>query len=112
MFLVVNFDRIMCLDIWIGENMEDRDLFLTDSEIHGIEEDIEVVQLREEVDRLKEKLEDREDRINTVKKIVNDFIKLNLPVIANPKDYSQKMVELYKIELNSYKKMLAVLSDD
>ena len=41
MFLVVNFDRIMCLDIWIGENMKDRDLFLTDSEIHGREEDIE-----------------------------------------------------------------------
>ena len=92
--------------------MEDRELFLTDSEIHGIEEDIEVVQLREEVDRLKEKLEDREDRINTVKKIVNDFIKLNLQVINNPENYSQKMVELYEIELGSYKKMLAILSDD
>lgn len=92
--------------------MEDRDLYLTDSEIYGIEEDIEVVQLREEVDRLKEKLEDREDRINTVKKIVNDFIKLNLQVINNPGNYSQKMVKLYKIELDSYKKMLAILSDD
>ena len=102
------------MDIWIsvGENMEDRNLYLTDSEIHGLEEDSEVVQLREKVDKLKEKLEDREDKINTVKELINDFIKLNLPVIANPKDYSQKMVELYKIELNSYKKMLAVLSDD
>ena len=112
MFLVVNFNRIMCLDIWVGEDMEDRDLYLTDSEIHGLEEDSEVVQLREEVDKLKEKLEDREDKINTVKELINDFIKLNLPVIANPKDYSQKMVELYKIELNSYRKMLAVLSDE
>ena len=112
MFLVVNFDRFMCLDIWIGEDMEDRDLFLTDSEIHGLEEDSEIVQLRKEVDRLKEKLEDREDRINTVKKIVNDFIKLNLQVINNPENYSQKMVELYEIELDSYKKMLAILSDD
>ena len=92
--------------------MEDRDLFLTDSEIHGLEEDSEIVQLRKEVDRLKEKLEDREDRINTVKKIVNDFIKLNLQVINNPENYSQKMVELYEIELDSYKKMLAILSDD
>ena len=112
MFLVVNFDRFMCLDIWIGEDMEDRDLFLTDSEIHGLEEDSEIVQLRKEMDKLKEKLEDREDKINTVKELINAFIKLDLPVIANPKDYSQKMVELYKIELNSYKKMLAVLSDD
>lgn len=92
--------------------MEDRDLYLTDSEIHGLEENSEIVQLREEVDKLKEQLEDREDRINTVKKLVNDFIKLNLPVIVNSKDYSQKMVELYKIELNSYKKVLAILSDE
>lgn len=96
----------------MGENMEDRELFLTDSEIHGLEEDSEIVQLREEVNKLKEKLEDREDRINTVKKLVNDFIKLNLQVINNPENYSQKMVELYKIELDYYKKMLAILSDD
>lgn len=50
---------------------------LTDEDIHGLEEDSEVIKLRNEVDKLKQKLEDKEDTIKFIKeKLENDIKEL------------------------------------
>lgn len=51
--------------------------FLTDEDIHGLEEDSEVIKLRNEVDKLKQKLEDKEDTIKFIKEKLEHDIKLN-----------------------------------
>ena len=53
------------------------DLFLTDEDIYGFEEDSEVVELRNEVDKLKQKLEDKEDTIKFIKEKLEHDIKVN-----------------------------------
>ena len=49
--------------------------FLTDEDIHGLEEDSEVVELRNEVDKLKQKLEEKEDTIKFIKEKLEHDIK-------------------------------------
>ena len=51
------------------------DLFLTDEDIYGFEEDSEVVELRNEVDKLKQKLEEKEDTIKFIKEKLEHDIK-------------------------------------
>lgn len=53
------------------------DLFLTDEDIYGFEEDSEVVELRNEVDKLKQKLEEKEDTIKFIKEKLEYDIKVN-----------------------------------
>ena len=49
--------------------------FLTDEDIYGFEEDSEVVELRNEVDKLKQKLEEKEDTIKFIKEKLEHDIK-------------------------------------
>ena len=54
----------------------DRDLYLTDEDIHGLEEDSEIIILQNKLDKAKERIEELEDNIN----IAIDFIKKDLIV--------------------------------
>lgn len=51
--------------------------YLTDEDIYGFEEDSEVVELRNEVDKLKQKLEEKEDTIKLIKEKLEHDIKVN-----------------------------------
>ena len=53
------------------------DLFLTDEDIYGFEEDSEVVELRNEVDKLKQKLEEKDDTIKFIEEKLEHDIKVN-----------------------------------
>lgn len=75
------------------------------------EEEAEKIVLQNKLDKANERIEELEDKINTARKLINDFIQLNLQVISNPKDYSLKMVNLYKTELETYRKLEKLLSD-
>lgn len=55
----------------------DYDLFLSDEEIHVLEEDSEVVELRNEIDKLKEKLEDKIQIIKELEEKIEHDIKVN-----------------------------------
>lgn len=75
------------------------------------EEEAEKMLLQNKLDKANERIEELEDRINTAKNLIKDFIKLNLQVVAKPKDYSSAMVNLYKTELGTYRKLEKLLSD-
>jgi len=75
------------------------------------EEEAEKMVLQNKLDKANERIEELEDRINTAKNLIKDFIKLNLQVVAKPKDYSSAMVNLYKTELGTYRKLEKLLSD-
>lgn len=62
------------------------DLFLTDEDIYGFEEDSEVVELRNEVDKLKQKLEEKEDTIKFIKEKLEHDIKVNERCLEEPTD--------------------------
>ena len=75
------------------------------------EEEAEKIVLQNKLDKANERIEELEDRINTAKKLIKDFIKLNLQVMEKPKEYSSAMVNLYTTELGTYKKLEKLLSD-
>ena len=75
------------------------------------EEEAEKMVLQNKLDKANERIEELEDRINTAKNLIKDFIKLNLQVVTKPKDYSSAMVNLYKTELGTYRKLEKLLSD-
>ena len=62
------------------------DLFLTDEDIYGFEEDSEVVELRNEVDKLKQKLEEKDDTIKFIKEKLEHDIKVNERCLEEPTD--------------------------
>lgn len=76
------------------------------------EEEAEKMVLQNKLDKANERIEELEDRIKTTKKLIKDFIKLNLQVVEKPKEYSSAMVNLYKTELETYKKLEKLLSDE
>lgn len=109
MFLVINFDRIMCLDIWIsvGEDMEDRDLYLTDSEIHGLEEptpeEIEIEKLKEENKKMRYKLEDIRIVIDKMYEQATKALK---------EEIAPSVKKYLEYDVRDIRELLEILSDD
>lgn len=75
------------------------------------EEEAEKMILQNKLDKANEIIEELEDKINAARKLINDFIQLNLQVTEKAGDYSPAMVKLYRIELKSYRKLEKLLSD-
>lgn len=55
------------------------------------EEEAEKMVLQSKLDKANERIEELEDKINTARKLIDDFIKLNLRVIETPSDYSSSL---------------------
>ena len=62
------------------------EFYLTDEDIYGFEEDSEVVELRNEVDKLKQKLEEKDDTIKFIKEKLEHDIKVNERCLEEPTD--------------------------
>lgn len=109
MFLVINFDRIMCLDIWIsvGEDMEDRDLYLTDSEIHGLDEptpeEIEIEKLKEENKKMRYKLED-------IKIVIDKMYEQATKALKE--EIAPSVKKYLEYDVRDIRELLEILSDD
>ena len=84
--------------------------FLTDEDIHGLEEDSEVVELRNEVDKLKQKLEEKEDTIKFIKEKLEHDIKLNERCLEEPTDTDFKRLLTLWIKFD--KELLEATSDE
>ena len=86
------------------------DLFLTDEDIYGFEEDSEVVELRNEVDKLKQKLEEKEDTIKFIKEKLEYDIKVNERCLEEPADTDFR--RLLKLWIKFDKELLEATSDE
>lgn len=85
--------------------------FLTDEDIHGFEEDREVVELRNEVDKLKQKLEDKEDTIKFIKEKLEHDIEVSERCLEEEiKDVDFKRLLTLCIEFD--KELLEAISDE
>lgn len=90
--------------------MEDYDLFLSDEEIHGLEEDSEVVELRNEVGKLKEKLKNKEDTIKFIKEIIKHDIKVNERCLEE--ETSVKIVEILRLQVKYDNELLEIANEE
>lgn len=86
------------------------DLFLTDEDIYGFEEDSEVVELRNEVDKLKQKLEEKEDTIKFIKEKLEHDIKVNERCLEEPTDTDFRRLLTLWIKFD--KELLEATSDE
>lgn len=86
------------------------DLFLTDEDIYGFEEDSEVVELRNEMDKLKQKLEEKEDTIKFIKEKLEHDIKVNERCLEEPTDTDFK--RLLTLWIIFDKELLEATSDE
>ena len=86
------------------------DLFLTDEDIYGFEEDSEVVELRDEVDKLKQKLEEKEDTIKFIKEKLEHDIKVNERCLEESTDTDFRRLLSLCIEFD--KELLEATSDE
>ena len=85
--------------------------FLTDEDIHGLEEDSEIVKLRNEVDKLKQKLEEKEDTIKFIKEKLEHDIKVNERCLEEEiKDVDFKRLLSMRIKFD--KELLEATSDE
>ena len=109
MFLVINFDRIMCLDIWIsaGENMEERDLFMTDEDIHCLDEptpeEIEIEKLKEENNGMRYKLED-------IRIVIDKMYKQAAKALKE--EIAPSVKKYLEYDIRDIRELLEILSDD
>lgn len=86
------------------------DLWLTDEDIHGIDEDSEVVELRSERDELKQKLEDKDDTIKFIKEKLEHDIKVNERCLKEPTDTDFRRLLTLWIKFD--KELLEATSDE
>ena len=86
------------------------DLFLTDEDIYGFEEDSEVVELRNEVDKLKQKLEEKDDTIKFIKEKLEHDIKVNERCLEEPTDTDFRRLLTLWIKFD--KELLEATSDE
>ena len=84
--------------------------FLTDEDIHGLEEDSEIVKLRNEVDKLKQKLEEKEDTIKFIKEKLEHDIKVKERCLEEPTDTDFRRLLTLWIKFD--KELLEATSDE
>lgn len=86
------------------------EFYLTDEEIYGFEEDCEVVELRNEVDKLKQKLEEKEDTIKFIKEKLEHNIKVNERCLEEPTDTDFRRLLTLWVKFD--KELLEATSDE
>ena len=86
------------------------EFYLTDEDIYGFEEDSEVVELRNEVDKLKQKLEEKEDTIKFIKEKLEHDIKVNERCLEEPTDTDFRRLLTLWIKFD--KELLEATSDE
>lgn len=97
------------MDIWIsvGEDMEDRDLYLTDSEIHGLDEptpeEIENQKLKEENKKMRYKLEDIRIVIDKMYEQATKALK---------EEIAPSVKKYLEYDVRDIRELLEILSDD
>lgn len=85
--------------------------FLTDEDIHGCEEDNEVVILKNKLDELEQKLEIEKDKIKTIKEKLKNDIKVNQRCLEEEiKDTDFK--RLLTVWIKFDKELLGIASDE
>ena len=86
------------------------EFYLTDEDIYGFEEDSEVVELRNEVDKLKQKLEEKDDTIKFIKEKLEHDIKVNERCLEEPTDTDFRRLLTLWIKFD--KELLEATSDE
>lgn len=88
----------------------DRDLFLTDSDIHCLEEDSEVVKLRNERDELEQKLNDKKDTIRFIKEKIEHDIKVNERCLEEKTNV--EIAQILNIQIKFDKELLEIINEE
>lgn len=97
------------MDIWVsvGEDMEDRDLYLTDSEIHGLDEptpeEIEIEKLKEENKKMRYKLED-------IRIVIDKMYKQAAKALKE--EIAPSVKKYLEYDIRDIRELLEILSDD
>ena len=84
--------------------------FLTDEDIHGCEEDSEIIILKNKLDELEQKLEIEKDKIKTIKEKLKNDIKVNQRCLEEEiKDVDFKRLLKFYIDFDN--ELLEILSE-
>ena len=85
--------------------------FLTDEDIHGCEEDSEIIILKNKLDELEQKLEIEKDKIKTIREKLKNDIKVNQICLEEEiKDTDFK--RLLTVWIKFDKELLGIASDE
>ena len=85
--------------------------YLTDEDIHGLEEDSEVVILKSKLDKLEQDLEIEKDKIKAIKEKLKNDIKVNKRCLEEEiKDADFKRLLTMWIKFD--KELLGIVSDE